>query len=161
MDEDRTKAVELMKTADVAVLTTINGERFPETRAMFNLRCAKQFPELDSLFQGMEEVFITYFTTNTSSSKVAHIKKNPKVSVFYCNSRELKGLMVSGLMEIVMDREVKSRIWQKGWEIYYPSGVDDPDFTILRLKPLVVKYYHNLNWSVWDLRNRKYQKAPS
>jgi general stress protein 26 len=155
MDEDKTKAVELMKTADAVILTTINGERFPETRAMFNLRRAEQFPELAYLFEGMDEDFTTYFTTNTSSTKVAHIKKNPKVSAFYCDGRNLKGLMISGLMEIVMDREVKSKIWQKGWEMYYPSGVGDPDFTILRLKPLVVKYYHNLNWSVWDLRPRR------
>jgi general stress protein 26 len=155
MDEVKKEAVELMGLAEVAILATIDGERFPETRAMFNLRRTEQFPGLAYLFQGIEEDFMTYFTTNTSSTKVAHIKKNPKVSVYYCMPGDYRGLMISGLMEIVTDRTEKSKLWQNGWEIYYPSGVDDPDYTVLRLNPFTVKYYHRLNWSSWDLRRKK------
>jgi general stress protein 26 len=27
-------------------------------------------------------------------------------------------------------------MWVEGWEIYYPKGRDDPDYTVLRVDPL-------------------------
>ncbi len=148
-------SLELLKTAEAAIVTTIDPNGFPQTRAMFNLRREKQFPGLASLFNDHPDDFLVYFTTNTSSPKVAHIKKNPKVSVYYFISAEFRGLMLSGEMDIVKDRGEKGQVWQKGWEMYYPGGPHDPDHTVLRLLPRTAKYYHQLNFFTFDLRGGK------
>jgi general stress protein 26 len=145
-------SLELMETAEAAYVTNIDRDGFPQTRAMFNLRRKEQFPGLVGLFADHRKDFLVYFTTNTSSPKIAHIKKNPRVAVYYCNASEFRGLMLSGEMEIVADRAEKEQVWQKGWEMYYPGGVHDPDHTVLRLRPIAVKYYHQLNFFNFDLR---------
>ncbi len=155
MDRNDAKqlSLALMETAEAAYVTTIDPDGFPQTRAMFNLR-GKQFPGLAALFKDHQSDFLVYFTTNTSSPKITHIKKNPKVAVYYCTVSEFRGLMLSGEMEIVTDRAEKEKVWQKGWEMYYPRGVHDPDHTVLRLRPLAAKYYHQLASFYFDLRGK-------
>jgi general stress protein 26 len=146
--------LDLMETAEAAYVTTIDPEGFPQTRAMFNLRRKELFPGLAALFKGHEDDFLVYFTTNTSSPKIGHIRNNPKVAVYYCRAGEFRGLMLSGEMERVTDRVEKARVWQKGWELYYPGGAHDSDHTVLRLRPMTAKYYHQLNSFYFDLRVR-------
>lgn len=148
-------SLDLMETAEAAYVTTMGPDGFPQTRAMFNLRRKEQFPGLAALFRDHREDFFVYLTTNTSSSKIDHIKKNPKISIYYCKPGEFRGLMLSGEVEIVMDRAEKENVWQKDWEMYYPGGVHDPDHTVLRLRPMTAKYYHQLNSFHFDLKGKK------
>ena len=145
-------SLELMEIAEAAYVTTIDKDGFPYTRAMFNLRRKEQFPGLYELFKKHQEDFLVYLTTNTSSSKIAHIKKNPKVSIYYCKPSEWRGLMLGGEVEIVTDKAIKEPIWQGGWEMYYPGGPHDPDHTVLCLHPIFAKYYHQLNFFNFELK---------
>lgn len=153
MDHNAAKrlALDLMETAETAIVTTIDPDGFPQTRAMFNLRRKEQFPGLTSFFADHQNDFLAYFTTNTSSAKIAHIKKNPRVSVYFHIPREFRGLMLGGNMEIVSDKNVKESLWQKGWETYYPVGPHDPDHTVLCLRPGRANYYHQLNFFVFEM----------
>ncbi|HEY9247404.1 MAG TPA: pyridoxamine 5'-phosphate oxidase family protein [Candidatus Methanoperedens sp.] len=141
----RQLSLELMEKAEAAILTTIDAEGFPHTRAMFNLRKKEQFPGLLGLFQKHSRDFLVYFTTNTSSSKITQIRNNPKASVYYCKPDEWRGLMLSGEAKIITDKKVKEDLWQDGWRMYYQGGVHDPDHTILCLRPIYAKYYHQLD----------------
>jgi general stress protein 26 len=134
-----------MEVAEVAFLTTIDSDGFPHTRAVFNLRRKAQFPKLHKLFEDHDNDLLVYFSTNTSSSKIGHIKENPKVAAYYCKPSEFRGLMLGGTIEIVADSDEKEAIWQDGWEMYYPEGVHDPDHTVLGLKPSYARYYHQLD----------------
>jgi general stress protein 26 len=157
MDEKdaRGLSLELMEIAEAAYVTTIDPDGFPQTRAMFNLRRKEQFPGLAVLFKDHQNDFLVYFTTNTSSPKIGHVKKNAKVAAYYCKANEFRGLMLTGKMEIVSERAEKERVWQKGWERYYPGGVHDPDHTVLRLRPLAAKYYHQLDSFYFDLKGKR------
>lgn len=137
-------SVNLMSIAEVAYLSTVNSDGFPETRAMLNLRNAKQFPGFVDLFKECESDLVTYFTTNTSSFKVESIRENPKVCMYYCKADEHRGLMLGGVMEFVTDMDIKRALWQDNWTIFFPGGVTDPDYTILRLRPIVAKGYHQM-----------------
>ncbi len=154
MDEKDAKklSLELMEIAEAAYVTTIAPDGFPQTRAMFNLRRKEQFPKLTDLFEKHKDDVLVYLTTNTSSSKIAHIKKNPKVSIYYCRPSEWRGLMLGGEVEIVTDKAIKEAIWQKEWEMYYPGGPHDPDHTVLRLLPMFARYYHQLNFANFSFR---------
>lgn len=145
-------SIELMEIAEAAYLTTIDNINFPQTRSMFNLRNREQFPGLSKLFSSHRDDFLVYFTTNTSSAKMSHIGRNRAVSVYYCKPDEWRGLMLSGTIEIATEPDIKKSVWQEGWEMYYPGGVDDPDYTILYLYPMYAKYYHQLNVFKIDLK---------
>lgn len=137
---------ELMERSSAVYLTTIEPDGFPQTRAMLNLRNPRQYPDLVNLFSRHRDDFRIYFTTNTSSLKVEQIKANPAVCAYFCIPEEWRGLMVKGYIESESDPGIKNELWQKGWEMYYPGGPTDPDYTILTLRPISGKGYHQLNF---------------
>lgn len=144
LEEAKKISMELMETSKAAILTTIDSEGYPITRAMFNLRNTEQFPELSEFFNKQGNEFIIYISTNTSSSKVEHIKANPKISVYYCDPETFKGVMFGGEVDIVVDMDIKSKIWLDWWTRYYPEGLEDPDYTLLKLNPKTARFYYKL-----------------
>jgi len=135
VEELKKASVKLMETAQAAYVTTIGPGGYPYTRAMFNLRNTERFPGQVQLFAAHQDDLLVYFSTNTSSQKIAQIKADPRVSVYYCNPGEFHGVMLSGDVEVVDDSELRHALWNEGWERYYPGGPDDPDHTALRLRP--------------------------
>jgi len=131
-DEIETIAAEIMGRAEILSLSTISGEPYPSVRALFNLRSGIQFLGLSSFFadKGMR----VYLGTNTSSLKMREIGAGAWVSVYYMIPNDFKGLCLSG--RAVADEGAKRSIWIEGWELYYPSGRNDPDYTVLRVDPV-------------------------
>ncbi len=138
-EELREMCLNTMNTAWPAYLTTVDADGFPQTRAMFNLRNKERFPKLALLFKKQKSEFTIIFSTNTSSTKISDIARNPKVSVYYCLPSESRGVMFGGEIEIVADTNLKKALWHEGWEWYYPGGFDDPDHSVIRLVPRVAK----------------------
>jgi general stress protein 26 len=137
------EAHDLMDRSDAAILSTIDENGFPATRAMLNLRNKSSYP---SLCDFMSKTNMIYFTTNTSLSKVRQIQKNPNGCVYFFIPSEFSGLTIQGTLEIITDRSIKSSLWQNGWTMYYTSGIDDPEYTIFRLKPVAIKGYRQLSF---------------
>ena len=144
MATDAEICAQLMAVAEAAYVTTVDGEGFPETRAMFNLRRTADYPALSALFRQHTEDLLVYLATNTSSRKVGHMQRDRKASIYYCQPAEVRGLNLVGFLEVVHDQAIKSHLWQEGWERYYPQGPSDPDYAVLRMRPLSARYYHKL-----------------
>lgn len=147
MDEALRQGRDLLDTAEAAIVTTIDQGGRPQTRAMFNLRNGRQFPKLRPFFADLPP-FELWFTTNTASGKIRDLAGNAAASVYYCRPGEFRGLMLGGDFEVVHDDRDRHRLWQDGWEMYYPGGPTDPDHTVLRLRPTLAKYYHQLKTTV-------------
>ena len=144
---------ELMKTTIPAYLTTIDESGKPYTRAMFNLRNEEIFPTLSKVFKDHNDDLLVYFSTNTSSSKVKHVRKNPNVAVYYCvaEPKDFRGIMLGGVIEIITDQKIKENLWLDWWKTYYPKGVTDEDYTILCLLPKFVEIYFKLEKNTLNL----------
>ncbi|HRX16301.1 MAG TPA: pyridoxamine 5'-phosphate oxidase family protein [Spirochaetota bacterium] len=143
------KALEIIASAPSAVLTTINSDGYPESRALLNLRNALQYPSLSKTINQLGDGSILIFTTNTGSSKMSQIINDNRVSVYYCLSESFQGVWVSGDIELISDPLEKATFWQPGWEIYYPLGKFDPDYAILSLDPRRIRLYENLSVNEW------------
>ena len=141
-NEAKSLGIELMREAECLVLSTIDEEGYPQARAIFNLRNVKQFPDLKPVFAGHDDDLLIFIGTNTSSEKIRQIRRNPRASVFFCKPREFHGLMLSGAFEFVEDQAIKNRLWQDGWERYYPYGPTDPDYTVIRMIPRMGKGWY-------------------
>jgi general stress protein 26 len=142
----------LMKKAEAAYLTTIDRDGVPHTRAMLNLRNPKQYPGLIKFFEEYGDNFVIYFSTNTSSEKIAQIRANPLISVYFCAPKKFHGFMLGGSVEIMTDEAIKHALWQEGWEVYYPKGRNDPDYAVLRLIPGFIEGWHKMTRFKVDLR---------
>ena len=144
IEEAKISALKLISESKAAYLTTIDSDGFPITRAMFNLRNKEQFPEFSEFFQNQEDIFTIYISTNTSSTKVEHLKNNPLLCVYFCDADNFQGFMLGGSVEFIDDIKLKKNIWLDWWTKYYPKGIEDSDYTLLRLAPKTGRYYYKL-----------------
>ena len=137
--EIKNACMNLMETTDVMYVSTISNDGFPYTRIMSNLRYKKEYPEFIEIFEQHKEDFLVYIVTSSSSEKMKQIRANQKVSVhfsFYSSvPTEFHFLMLGGEIEEVTDKQFKKQLWKDGWEMFWPGGADDPEFTVLKLMP--------------------------
>ena len=78
------------------------------------------FPNMKAMLQPRkrEGIKTIYLTTNTSS-------------------------MLRGTMEVLTDPASKEMIWQEGDTMYYPEGVTDPDYCVLKFTAISGRFYSN------------------
>ena len=88
-----------------------------------------------------EGIKVFYFTTNTFSLRVAHYNANPKASIYFCDAKGFKGMMLRGTMEVLTDAKSKEMIWREGDEQYYPAGVTDPNYCVLKFTAIDDRFY--------------------
>lgn len=69
------------------------------------------------------------------------ISQNNRACLYVCNTRFFKGVMLRGTMEILTDSTSKEMIWQEGDTMYYPEGVTDPDYCVLKFTAFSGRYY--------------------
>ena len=112
----------------IAFLGSVDGEGFPNVKAMLQPR-------------KREGIKVFYFTTNTSSMRVAQFQANPKACVYFCDQRFFRGAMLRGTVEVLTDEENKRMIWQEGDEVYYAQGVTDPDYCVLKFTAQSGRFY--------------------
>lgn len=103
----------------VSFIASIDEDGFPNMKAMLQPR-------------KREGIKIIYFTTNTSSMRVVQYRKNDHASVYFCDRRFFRGVMLRGTMEVLTDSASKEMIWREGDTMYYPEGVTDPDYCVLK-----------------------------
>ena len=114
----------------LAYLSYLDGQGFPTARAMLAPR-------------KREGIRVFYLTTNTSSQKVSALRENPKAGLYFVDARFFRGVSLSGAVEILETPEAKALIWQEGDERYYPQGVTDPDYCVLKFTAQRGRYYSN------------------
>ena len=118
---------ELRKTCGTAVLASVDDDGYPIQRAMLVLE--------------HESLQTHYFSTNTSSDKVPAFRSNPKASVYYCTPENYIGILFTGDVEVCTDQQTKDFLWRDGFEKYYPKGVTDPDYCVLKFTAREIRYY--------------------
>ncbi|MDR2580968.1 MAG: pyridoxamine 5'-phosphate oxidase family protein [Fibromonadaceae bacterium] len=114
----------------IAYIASIDENGYPNMKAMLAPRKRN----------GLREF---WFTTNTSSQRVAQYRKNPKASIYFCDQRFFRGVMLIGTMEVLEDAKSKKMIWQDGDTVYYPKGVKDPDYCVLKFTAKSGRWYSN------------------
>ena len=119
---------DLIDKCSVTQLCYMDGDGYPVTRAMLKPRERHDLREF-------------YFTTNTSSAKVRALRKRPQVSIYFVDRRFFRGLSLAGAAEILEDAAAKERIWRDGDEQYYPLGVTDPDYCVIKVCVRNIRYY--------------------
>ncbi len=122
----------VMDESDTAVLATVNGGR-PRLRALWNLRRADRFPWAAARCRA--EGLRALLATSLASTKIADIRANPAVALYYCDAANVCGVMLSGRAEILTDAALKSALWHDSWAVYWPAGAGDPDYCVLRVTP--------------------------
>lgn len=130
--------IQKQKTAFIA---SVDEDGFPNIKAMFTPRKI--------------EGNCFYFSTNTSSMRTGQYVGNPKASIYFYHRGRFRyeGIMLVGTMEVLQDSEIKKEIWQTGDTLYYPGGVTDPDYCVLKFTALRGRQYYDLKKESFNMDN--------
>ncbi len=139
------------EVADRAYLTTVGADGYPRTRAMLNLRNPSLYPSLSGLFAAHRDDLLVYFGTNTASHKVGEIAACARGCAYYCHPTRWHGVSLIGDLEVTRDRELRILLWQDAWTAYYPAGVEDPDYSVVVLRPHAVSGWNGREAFRYDL----------
>ena len=124
------ESLSLVERSGVVMIGSNDPAGYPNIKAMFKMET-----------EGLKTVWLS---TNTSSKRVAQFLKDPKACLYFVDTENFKGLMLTGEMEVLDDLASRQRMWRDGAEIYYPLGVTDPDYAVLRFTARSGNYYHGL-----------------
>lgn len=122
----------LVDRAKVSIISSIDADGFPNTKAMLPPRKREGISEF-------------YFTTNTSSRRVQQYRANQHACIYFFDPRFFRGVMLIGTMTVLEDAISKQLIWQEGDTMYYPQGVTDPDYCVLKFTATKGRYYANFH----------------
>ena len=75
--------------------------------------------------------------------RVAQYRENNHACIYYCDTRFFRGVMLRGMMDVLTDSTSKEMIWQEGDTMYYPEGVTDPDYCVLKFTAISGRFYSN------------------
>ncbi len=136
-DEARVRSLDLLNTAGIAFLGVNGPDGIPWIKAMFKMEN-----------EGLERI---WFSTNTSSKRVAMVAADGRASVYVTDTGAFRGLLLLGDAEVRTDREARERLWREGFERYYPLGIDDPDYRVILFTARRANYYEMLSNVTFDI----------
>jgi general stress protein 26 len=88
--------------------------------------------------QRIDDDFTLWIATNGTTEKVRQIAANPNVALAV--QKDMEVFTVIGAAEIIHDEVVKARLWKDSFIKLYPKGMNDPAFTIIKVRPRKVRY---------------------
>lgn len=124
------KSLNLVNRSFTGVLGTVDENGIPHLKAM-----------IKTAANGLKEF---WFCSNTSSKRVAQIKRNPNASLYFYDEKTFEGLMLTGKAEVSYDNEKRKEFWHDAMKKYYPLGYTDPDFALVKFTAGKGNYYHGL-----------------
>ncbi len=125
-------AREIMTSAPYCALVTVDETGQPQIRTM------NPFP------QGND--FVVWFATSRVSSKVAEMKKEPRVCVYYADHKAPQGYVnLIGKATVIDDKELLKKMKREYWE-NIPNW--ENIFVLIKIEPVkmeVINYKHGVN----------------
>ncbi|HEY0030231.1 MAG TPA: pyridoxamine 5'-phosphate oxidase family protein [Bacteroidia bacterium] len=136
-DLDRQEAIEKMKELaediNVCLFCTVSEEQLFETRPMGTQR--------------VDEEGNFWFLSDRQSHKNYEIKHNDKVQLIYSKPADAQFMSVYGKASISQDRQLIDKLWNPLVKAWFKEGKDDPQLTVICVKPEKAYY--------WDTKNGK------
>ncbi|MBW4564765.1 MAG: pyridoxamine 5'-phosphate oxidase family protein [Mojavia pulchra JT2-VF2] len=120
-NQDIYKLRGLIKDIESGMLTTIDEHGSLHSRPM------AQSTEIQS--DGT-----LWFFTNASSHKVFEIEHRQQVNVSFTSPNQQRYISISGIAELVKDRNKMQELWKPELQAWFSQGLDEPDIALLKVK---------------------------
>ena len=133
------KAAELLDRVNIATLTSINENGYPRTCVMDKVGN-----------NGFQEIYFITSKRSKLNGKATHFEHNSKASVCYFFGYDSVTLI--GNVEFVEDRAIQERIWSEEHRRFFPKGLDDPKFRLLKFHTIEATF-----WIEGKFRTCKYK----
>ena len=134
---DIKKLGELIEEINIAMLTTIDEDGTLRSRPM-----GTQQVEFDGDL---------WFFTGADSAKVYEVRQEQQVNVSYADAKQQRYVSVSGLAQLVRDRQKMKELWNPIFKAWFPEGLDDPNLALLKVHVTKAEYWESANGVVVQL----------
>jgi general stress protein 26 len=74
-----------------------------------------------------------WFFTNASSHKVTEVAQTPKVNVSFADPDNQRYVSITGVAQLIRDRQKIDELWRPEFKLWFPKGKDDPDVALLKV----------------------------
>ena len=108
-----------MNTARYCALITTDLRRHVDARAM------------DAF--SPDENMIVWLATNPRSRKVAEMRRNSRVTLYYFDRENQAYVTIHGTARLVNDANEKTRHWKEEWSAFYPNR--NKDYLLIKVVP--------------------------
>jgi len=81
-----------------------------------------------------EKELTIWFGTNPKSRKIAQIKNNNKVTIYYRDKDDSGYVMLHGEAEIVKNQTAKNNYWKETWKSFYPNKKES--YLLIKVTPI-------------------------
>lgn len=126
-DQDHRRLAELVRDAEVAMLTTRTADGQQVSRPM-----------------GLQEVEFDgdlWFFVYDDSAKVAQISAEAQVNVAFSDTKNKSWTSIAGRAEIVHDRAKAEELYTPTLKAWFPSGLDTPGLTMIKVHADTAEYW--------------------
>ena len=114
-------ARKLMEKARYCALITIGDDGQPQARVV------------DPFLP--DEGMIIWIATNPASRKIAQIKKDARVTLYYLNPNKSGYVTILGKADLIDVMAEKEKHWKEAWSFLYKDKYRGDDFTLIRVRP--------------------------
>src|SRR6267142_5414040 len=118
-DELIAAAREVMSAARYCSLITVDSSGRAQARTL------DPFPP--------DENMVVWLGTNPRSRKVAAIRRNPRVTLYYFDREAQAYVTIYGIARLINDPKAKLKWWKDEWRDFYPDRTRD--FLLIRVTP--------------------------
>lgn len=122
------QAAELLSKCGVVTLASVNEKGYP--RICTVRKCAAE---------DFHDIYFVSSKRSELNGKVTHFENNDKASV--CYSLGGDSVTLIGRVEFVADKELQSKIWDDCDRSFFPKGIGDPKFRLIK--------FHTLEATFW------------
>ncbi len=123
--KDEDKASWIIDRCGYVTLSTIDEQGFPRPVAIDVIQ-----------HDGIREIWMT---TYRNSVKAMHIFSNPKAGISF--AREADSISLTGTAEVITEKDMLRLYWKDFSIHYYPDGVDDENYCLIRFSAKTAKLW--------------------
>jgi general stress protein 26 len=118
--EQREHFISLLRQFDTVMLVTLNNDHEFHGRPM--------------AVASIEPDGHLWFLTSSDTAKVHEIEMDSH-AYLTAQDGDSSFLTLSGRATLVEDREKVRELWQEGFKVWFPGGVDDPEIELISIRP--------------------------
>jgi general stress protein 26 len=135
------KLRDMVKTIDIAMLTTVDQDGSLHSRPM---SCNGEIEPNGDI----------WFFTYASSSKVIEVEQQQQVNVSFADPHKQLYVSMSGSAQLIRDRQKIAQLWQPQLKAWFPKELDEPDLALLKVTVEKAEYWdapssfvaHTISW---------------
>ncbi|WP_448202707.1 pyridoxamine 5'-phosphate oxidase family protein [Azospirillum sp. sgz302134] len=127
--ESAEKLWDMIKGVRIAMMTTLDDNGYLRSRPMATMPHA-----------GFDDGTLWFFT-RADSPKVHELKQHWRVNLSYADPSDENYVSVSGVAELVRDKDKIRFLWRDILSTWFPQGPDDPEVALLKITVDQAEYW--------------------